>query len=194
MGVSLLVVIVAATLTTSTCAGSNTKTPPVVAGKPPSAVAVEFLHARCDTTKYSKDCYDSLLPYADSFHGSHVKVARAATAILVARFRAFLSEIRRVNNTGTELMLGNCIPLIGEAINGDKETLASLSRLEAAGNGKQKQRDLEDVTKWLDKVEFKHNKCMMDVDYTKKDELLPTAAGLLESVYVARDLVKGIPL
>lgn len=198
MAVFLLVVILAATFTTSECAATDTKPPPAAASKPPTDAAAEFLRARCDTGQTFGDyCYNSLLPHADSFHGSNVELARTATANLVTWLQASLSEMLHANSTGPHVVLGNrngCIELIEQAIDGDRLALASLSRLAAAGSGgKRSERDLQDANKWIQKALGNITQCNMDIG----DDTPPlpvTNTHLTQSLYVAVDLVKGIAL
>lgn len=199
MAVFVLVVILAATFTTSECAATDTKPPPAAASKPPTDAAAEFLRARCDTAvqSFGNYCYNSLLPHADSFHGSNVELARTATATLVTWLQASLSEMRHANSTGPHVVLGmrnGCIELIEQATDGDRLALASLSRLAAAGSGgKRSERDLQDANKWIQKATRNINRCKMDIG----DDTPPlpvTNTHLTQSLFVAVDLVKGIAL
>jgi hypothetical protein len=195
---NLLVIVIAASFTTSTCIAVETEPQPVEAAKD-SPATLEFLRVCCNTTntvhtEYAKDCYDALLPQAESFQGNHIKISIAATNILATHLQSYLNELRHLNSTTTEYTLDDCIKFADASNNLCKEWLPKLERLDAIGKGKLDERSLGYVKTMLHKVESGFGKCSMDIgDIMNKGEVLPSESSVYPFIRISQALVNGIP-
>lgn len=186
----IFAIVIVASFTTSTCMGIETK--PEEAAKP-SAAALEFLRARCNTVWHANECYDSLLPHAESFNGNYIKVAAAATDIFVSHLEGLLGELRHLNSTTTEYTVGGCIKFADASLNLSKEWSAKLKRLEAVRDGKLDEKAKGYATKWVEKVANKFGECTMDLGNVPA-EMVPHEQIALYFAYITQGLVNGIPL
>ncbi|KAL6851673.1 hypothetical protein ACP4OV_020237 [Aristida adscensionis] len=84
-----------------------------------------------------------LLPYADSFHGSLARVARAGAGAAVARQRGLMDELARLMLRGTgagraaDMTLVDCYNGLEAKDHGSNEMLSHLDRLVAGVGSKQ---------------------------------------------------------
>lgn len=191
---NLLVIVIATSFTTSICIALETKPQTVEAAKP-SPDALEFLRSCCNTTNdFVKDCYDSLLPQAESFHGNHIKITIAATNILATHLQSYLNELRHLNSTTSQYTLNHCMKFAKASINLCKEWLPKLERLDAVSNGKLDERTIAYLKKWLQRVENGFGECSMDTgNILNIGDVLPSESTLYPSIGISQALVNGIP-
>ncbi|RCV12303.1 hypothetical protein SETIT_2G258200v2 [Setaria italica] len=160
--VGLLLLTMFLAFAVSTCATANGE-PPAPSPAPPPADS-RFLWACCANTTNASICYDSLLPFAGSFHGNRVKVARAAAVIAFGRLRGFYDELRRLQlqpgGTGAgrvaDSALGSCATSADVSQGREVDLLAILRRLETAAGrrrGEQAEWDLHDANLYAGSVQ-----------------------------------------
>lgn len=186
-----LLIIAAAAWTSSTDAApspspSSSFVPPPPCAPPQPAVA--FLRARCATTLYGVACYESLLPYACIFDTSHVKLARAAADVNVARLRSISKRVKELVARGAgggtggaeSAALRDCASTVSSAAGLAKQSAAELAKLDAAaGAAGNVSWTISNAQTWLS--------ASMTNEATCEDGLAVTGAAA--SPLVARDVV-----
>jgi pectinesterase len=169
LGLLLLTVFFAFVVSTRATAYGKS---PVLAPMPPPAGS-RFLWTCCANTTNASICYDSLLPFAGSFHGNRVRVARASSVIAFARLRGFNDELRRIQlqpgGTGAgrlaDMAVGDCVTSADVALGREGDLMARLRRLETAAGrrrGKQAEEDLHEATLYAGSVESFTMWCLDD--------------------------------
>lgn len=131
-------------LATCTAAVARQKSPmfAVSAPGPSSSPAASFLRAACAPAQQPETCYNMLLPYADSFHGSLARVARTGAAIAIDRQHALTDEIARLKNRGTgagsraDMTLADCLDTVSDSASDANVTLGRLDDLVAGVKSK----------------------------------------------------------
>ncbi|TVU46009.1 hypothetical protein EJB05_05522, partial [Eragrostis curvula] len=127
-------------LATCTAAAATNNSPMAAAPAPgpSSSAALSFLQASCALTlERAADCYNLLLPYADSFHGSLARVARTSGVLAAARQHDFTKQLARLKLRGTgagnvaDQTLDGCLDTISSDDTGANVTLGRLDRLVA---------------------------------------------------------------
>ncbi|KAK3146664.1 hypothetical protein QOZ80_3BG0269710 [Eleusine coracana subsp. coracana] len=137
-------------LATCTAAVATNKPlmPAVSAPGPSSSTAASFLRASCAPAHQPETCYNMLLPYADSFHGSLARVARTSASLAIDRQQALTDEIARLKLRGTgagsraDITLGSCFDTVSNSGSYPNVTLGRLDDL-VAGVKSKKQFDWE---------------------------------------------------
>ncbi|TVU46006.1 hypothetical protein EJB05_05519, partial [Eragrostis curvula] len=109
---------------------------------PSSSAAVSFLHASCAAVEPADTCYNLLLPYADSFHGSLARVARTSAGLAAGQQHALSDELARLKLRGTgagrvpDMILADCFNLVQSSDMFANETLGRLDNLVAGMKSK----------------------------------------------------------
>ncbi|XP_022680065.1 uncharacterized protein Os08g0218700/LOC_Os08g12160-like [Setaria italica] len=119
-------------------------------GNPPAPADSRFLRTCCANTTNASACYDSLIPFAGSFHGNRVRAARAAAVLAFSRLRGFHDELRRLQPRAgagrvVDLALRFCATSAEVSLGREGDSLAELRRLETAAGrrrGEQAEWDL----------------------------------------------------
>ncbi|KAL6851671.1 hypothetical protein ACP4OV_020235 [Aristida adscensionis] len=128
---------------------------PTPAPSPSSTAVASFLRASCANTGIPETCYSILLPYADSFHGSLARVARAGAGAAVARQRGLMDEFARLMLRGTgagraaDMTLADCYNGQETSDRGAKEMLSYLDRLVAGVGSKEFDEQVWWAGQWL---------------------------------------------
>ncbi|CAN6196514.1 unnamed protein product [Urochloa humidicola] len=181
LGILLLAIFLA--FATSTRATTNGKLP---APAPPAADR-RFLWTCCANTTNASVCYDSLLPFAGSFHGNRVLVGRAAAVLAFARLSGFHNELRHLllqpGGTGAGRMVEGtlrfCATSAEDTLGREWKALAALRRLETAAGrrrGEQAEWDLFNARLYVGGVGSCGTLCVDDLTSTG-DEVLATPVG-----------------
>ncbi|TVU45993.1 hypothetical protein EJB05_05504, partial [Eragrostis curvula] len=124
-------------LVACTAAVATNQSPMAPAPGPSYSAAASFLHACCAAVDHADACYNLLLPYADSFHGSLARVARTSAGLAITRQQGLTDEIGRLNQSGTgagrmaDMVLADCFNTVSTEAQGANETLAHLDHLVA---------------------------------------------------------------
>ncbi|TVU46007.1 hypothetical protein EJB05_05520, partial [Eragrostis curvula] len=120
--------------------------PPKPAPGPSSSAATSFLHACCAPVRHADACYNLLLPYADSFHGSLARVTRTSAGLAITRQHGLTEDLARLKQHGTgagrmaDMVLADCFNTVATAEVFANETLGQLDDLVA---GVKSKKDLE---------------------------------------------------
>ncbi|KAF8643681.1 hypothetical protein HU200_066741 [Digitaria exilis] len=209
----------AATLTSSLLTNAAALSPPWLAIPPPPppppcvapASAVAFLRARCATTLYGVACYDTLIPYACTFHTSHVKLARAATDVNSAWLRGLSKRVKELvaarGGSGAAgaaaaeaAALRDCAGTVSSAAGLAKQTAAELAKLDGAGataGRKQIRWSVSNAQTWLSASMTNEATCTDGIGVAASLAAREVVIGVVrakESTNIALALVNGIPV
>ncbi|CAN6182855.1 unnamed protein product [Urochloa humidicola] len=194
LGIRLLAIFLA--FATSTRATTNGNPPASAPAPVPAAAAADrrLLWTCCANTTNASVCYDSLLPFAGSFHGNRVRVARAAAFLAIERLSGFHDELRHLllqpggSGAGRSLdrSLRYCATSAEDILGDEWKALAALRRLEtAAGRRRGEQEwDLHNANLFVGGVGSCGTLCVDDLTSTG-DEVLATPVGKKVLAWVA---------
>ncbi|KAL6630547.1 hypothetical protein ACP70R_028620 [Stipagrostis hirtigluma subsp. patula] len=210
-----LLLVVASTATQAAATADAAASPPSAAESrattSSSAPAATFLRERCATTLYPALCYDSLLPYADTFQTSHVRLAGVAADVAGARLRALSARVKDLlhHSHGPEAgALRDCASVVSAAASLAKQSSAELTRLDAAGettaaaggSSRERRWEVSNAKTWLSAAMTNEGTC---ADGLQEDGAAESSAGkeigagvacVRQYTSNALALVNGIPL
>ncbi|KAL6643583.1 hypothetical protein ACP70R_018349 [Stipagrostis hirtigluma subsp. patula] len=195
--------------------------PPSAIESPATASAAEtFLRDRCATTLYPTLCYDSLLPYSDTFQTSYVRLAGVAANVTGTRLCALTARIKdlvgnvSVSDAGGDrrpsetAAMRDCENTISDAADLAKRSSAELSRLdsadetttEAGGSSSQRRLAVSNAKTWLSAAMTNEGTCADGLEEAGAEEtpagkeVNDGVSGVKQYTSNALALVNGIPL
>jgi hypothetical protein len=159
MSVVPVLVIVLATAAASPRTTAADATPNLPETTTATPAAKDFIRSRCDTTcrerpEAAEECSKLLLPFAASINGSYIRTSHTAATVMVSELGALARELGEFGRAHPEYKLAGCARMAEEAVAGAKAPLAELRRLDAVGDEKMDELDLNlrGVGEWLDGV------------------------------------------
>ncbi|KAL6623247.1 hypothetical protein ACP70R_033126 [Stipagrostis hirtigluma subsp. patula] len=217
----ILLLIFASTATQASTTMETSASPPSAIESPATAsAAATFLRDRCATTLYPALCYDSLLPYADTFQTSYVRLAAVAANVTGTRLCSLAARIKDLVGHGSVSDAGgggrpsetsalrDCESTISDAANLAKQSSAELSRLDGAnetataagGSSSQRRWAVSNAKTWLSAAMTNEGTCADGLEEAGAEEtpagkeVNDGVASVKQYTSNALALVNGIPL